>query len=459
MEQQLELMMHSLPLWSGIPFAGILLSIALFPLLAPHFWHLHYKKVTAIWSLLLAIPFLFAYREAAAHELAHVLLLDYLPFIILLWGLYTVSGGIYLRGTLVGTPVVNFMILLVGTLLASWMGTTGASMLLIRPLLRANKHRTRKTHIFIFFIFLVSNIGGILTPLGDPPLFLGFLHGVPFFWTMKLLPQFFVISTLLLVVFYFLDNYFYKTDVGPHEAAMHNAPVEPLRLEGSRNIFFLFGILVAVLISGLWQPGGFEIAGIAFGWQGFTRDPLILLMGGLSLHFTSKKIHDENDFGWNPMIEVAWLFFGIFVTIIPVLLILKAGVHGHLAFLVNNIDEAWHYFWMSGILSSFLDNAPTYLTFFNMALGQTGLTELQASQVLRGTLEHPQAANYIAFLKAISCGAVFMGANTYIGNAPNFMVRSICSEYGVKMPGFFGYMAWSAAILLPCFLLITLLFF
>jgi len=332
-------------------------------------------------------------------------------------------------------------------------------MLLIRPLLRANRYRKHNTHIFIFFIFLVSNIGGILTPLGDPPLFLGFLHGVPFFWTMKLLPEFLVVGGLVLAIFFAIDTYTFKRDHGTLETAIKKVGNHPLKLEGSLNILFLGGIVVAVLISGLWEPGGFKVAGIGFGWQGLTRDALIVLMGFLSLRFTDKRIHRENDFGWNAIIEVAWLFFGIFVTIIPVLMILKAGVHGHFGFLVANVTKAWHYFWISGGLSSFLDNAPTYLTFFNMSLGQTGLSEAEATQILRGTLEHPQAQNFINFLKAVSCGAVFMGANTYIGNAPNFMVRSICSEYGIKMPSFFGYMLWSICILIPAFLVVTWIFF
>ena len=459
MEQQLELMAENLPLWSGIPFVGILLSIALFPLFAPHFWHHHFKKVAVGWGLILAIPLLFTYNKLALFKILEVLLIDYVPFIILLWGLYTVSGGIYLKGSLVGTPGVNLLILVVGTLLASWMGTTGASMLLIRPLLRANRERKHKTHVFIFFIFLVSNIGGLLTPLGDPPLFLGFLHGVPFFWTMKLLPEFLVTASIVLAIFFIMDSYYYKRDHGLPETAIKYVEKHPLILEGYQNIIFLIGILAAVMISGLWEPGGFEVGGIALGWHDLTRDALIILMGLLSLKFTDKRIHRENDFGWNAMKEVAWLFLGIFVTIIPVLMILRAGVHGHLGFLIKAISEPWHYFWVSGSLSSFLDNAPTYLAFFNLALGQTGLSELEASQILRGTLQHPQAQNFIAFLKAVSCGAVFMGANTYIGNAPNFMVRTICSEYGIKMPSFFGYMVWSICILIPSFVVMTMVFF
>lgn len=452
----------ALPIWSGIPFIGILLSIALFPLFAPHFWHHHYKKVAIIWGLILAIPFLIAYKGVAAFKIGEVMLLDYVPFIILLWGLYTVSGGILLRGALVGTPILNLQMLIVGTILASWMGTTGASMLLIRPLLRANAMRKNKSHVFIFFIFLVSNIGGILTPLGDPPLFLGFLHGVPFFWTMHLAPEFLILSAIVLAIFFVFDTILYRKEVEVHkewEAQKARSKEYPLRIEGMHNFLYLGGIVALVLISGTWKPGEFSLFHIPMAYQNLTRDIGIIILGILSLKSTHHKVREDNGFTWDAIKEVGFLFFGIFLTIIPVLMILKSGIHGHLGFLIASVTEAWHYFWMSGILSSFLDNAPTYLTFFNLALGQTGLTEAEAAQILRGTLEHPQEQNFIAFLKAVSCGAVFMGANTYIGNAPNFMVRSICEENGVKMPSFFGYMLWSVAILVPCFLVLTLIFF
>jgi len=428
-------------------------------LLAPHFWEHHYQKISIAWALVLAIPFLAVYGGIAAHELVKVMLLDYLPFVILLWGLYTVSGGIFLKGSMVGTPVVNLQILVIGTLLASWMGTTGASMLLIRPLLRANHARKRKTHIFVFFIFLVSNIGGLLTPLGDPPLFLGFLHGVPFFWTMKLLPEFLLVSGLVLLVFFVIDSIYYKQDHGIPEKAIHFAEKHPLKLEGFQNILFLIGIMVAVLLSGTWDAGRFTVWGIELKIQDLTRDLIIVAMGMLSLRFTHPKIHKENNFNWEAMKEVAWLFFGIFVTIIPVIMMLRAGVHGHFSAFVSAVSEPWHFFWMTGLLSSFLDNAPTYLTFFNMALGQVGLSEADISLILRGLVDHPEAARFIAYLKAVSCGAVFMGANTYIGNAPNFMVRSIVQGHHVKMPSFFGYMLWSGAILVPVFIITTLVFF
>lgn len=459
METALEEVGRELPLWSGIPFLGILLSIALFPLFAPHFWHNHFKKIAIGWGLVLAVPFLIAFKNTALFKIAEVMLLDYLPFIILLWGLYTVSGGILLRGTLVGTPALNALMLIIGMILASWMGTTGASMLLIRPMLRANAERENKSHIFIFFIFLISNIGGVLTPLGDPPLFLGFLHGVPFFWTMQLIPEFLLVAAIVLVIFFIIDSILYKKEAVIPKEKKELAEKWPLRLEGMHNFLFLGGIIAAVLISGVWKSGHATVGGIHFEYRNLTRDVGILLMGILSIKTTHPKVREDNGFTWDAIKEVGFLFFGIFITIIPVLMILRAGTHGHLGFFIKKVSEPWHYFWMAGGLSSFLDNAPTYLTFFNMALGQVGLSEREASLILQGLSHHPAAHQFTAFLKAVSCGAVFMGANSYIGNAPNFMVLSISQENGVKMPSFFGYMVWSMLILIPAFLIVTLVFF
>ncbi|MFZ5983595.1 MAG: sodium:proton antiporter [Acidobacteriota bacterium] len=442
-----------LPLWSVLPFVGILLSIALFPLLAPHFWHHHYPKVSLAWGLLFLLPFLLAFRGEAGHETLHIFLIDYVPFIILLWGLFTVSGGIVVRGTLAGTPGINTALLAIGTLIASWTGTTGAAMLLIRPLLRANAARRHKVHVIVFFIFLVANIGGSLTPLGDPPLFLGFLHGVPFFWTMKLLPVMGAASAFLLVLFYLLDRHYYKKE-DPQAVAVPDGEKTPLRVDGLVNLLFLGGILGGVLLSGFWRPGSFSLLGIHMEIQNLVRDAIIVAMGGLSLWATPKALRDDNGFTWEPIREVAILFAGIFATIIPALAILKAGEQGHLAFLIRSVKEPWQYFWAAGGLSSFLDNAPTYLTFFNMQLGRfyPGLPEAQAVPQL--------IAQNAVFLKAVAAGAVFMGANTYIGNAPNFMVRSIAEEAGVDMPSFFGYMfKWSIPVLIPLFVGIGLIFF
>jgi Na+/H+ antiporter NhaD/arsenite permease-like protein len=459
LEEEAELLARRLPFWTGLPFAGILLSIALCPLLAPRFWERHYKRVAIAWALLLAIPFVSAFEALAIYKILEVVLIDYVPFLILLWGLYTVSGGILLRGTMVGTPVLNTLMLLVGTVLASWMGTTGASMLLVRPLLRANAARRQKSHVFIFFIFLVANIGGALTPLGDPPLFLGLIHGVPFFWTLKLLPVLLFVTGILLAVFFALDTWFYSRELRRVRDLAERGGGEPLRLEGGRNFLWLGGILAAVLLSGTWHAGHLDFYGIHLEVRNLARDLAILAMGFLSIRTTSQRIRRDNGFTWHPIQEVGFLFFGIFMTIIPVLMILHAGTHGQFAFLVSRVTESWHYFWITGLLSSFLDNAPTYLTFFNLALGQLDLTQAEVGAILRGVLDHPDGPRFAGFLLAISAGAVFMGANTYIGNAPNFMVLSIAQENQVKMPSFFGYMAWSGLVLLPVFLLVTLVFF
>ena len=459
-EAAIEKMSSELPLWSGLPFAGILLSIALLPLIAPRIWHKHFAKISFMWALAFAIPFLFVYKGLALYEIIHIYLVDYFPFIILLWGLYTVSGGIILRGSLAGKPAVNLILLIIGTILASWMGTTGASMLLIRPVLRANRHRKRKMHIVIFFIFLVSNIGGSLTPLGDPPLFLGFLHGVPFFWTFSLFPHFALVSLMLLVIFFILDTILYKREgpsVGSPDQDVQSA--SPLSLGGLHNFLFLGGIIGAVLFSGMVHIGHFTVFGVHVTYENIIRDAGIILMGLLSMWTTSRVIRRENEFSWFPITEVAYLFAGIFMTIIPMLAILKAGSEGSMGFITDQVKEPVHYFWITGILSSFLDNAPTYLTFFNLALGRLGLTEAASTAILTGQVSGETAIQYIAYLKGISVGAVFFGAMTYIGNAPNFMVRSIAMESGIRMPSFFGYMVWSVLILVPVFVIVTIVFF
>lgn len=440
-----------LPLWSVLPFVGILLSIALIPLLAIHFWVRHFPKVSAFWALVFAVPFLFFFREVAFHEIAHIIIIDYIPFILLLWALFTVSGGIYIKGTLKGTPAVNTIILLIGTILASIIGTTGASMLLIRPILRSNGWRVYKVHTIVIFIFLVSNIGGALTPLGDPPLFLGFLHGVPFFWTINLLPKMAFASIILLALYFILDSDYYKKE---SPTAVPDSEFEPLKIEGSHNFFFLAGIIGAVLFSGSIKLGEINIFGVQQTIENLVKDALLIVMGIASLIFTKQEVRKGNDFSWAPILEVAYLFAGIFITIIPALAILKAGEKGALHWLIKSVDSPAHYFWAVGILSSFLDNAPTYLTFFNSVLGKfyPGMPESQAVALL--------IVEKIPYLVAISVGAVFMGANTYIGNAPNFMVKSIAEEAGVKMPSFFGYMfKYSIPILLVLFIIMTFVFY
>ncbi|MFA6413171.1 MAG: sodium:proton antiporter [Syntrophales bacterium] len=445
-----------LPVWTVIPFGGILLSIALCPLLTPQFWHRHFGKVAAFWSLAFAVPFIMFFREIAVHEILYILLIDYIPFIILLWGLFTIAGGIAVSGSLRGTPVTNTILLLIGTVLASWVGTTGASMVMIRPLLRANQNRVKKAHIVCFFIFLVANIGGALTPLGDPPLFLGFLHNVPFFWvTTSVLPHMLLATVILLAVFFGIDRYLY----GREEAISLDEEPVPIRIEGLYNLLFLAGVIGIILVSGYWRPGHISVFGIEVQYQNLLRDGVIIILGLLSLYATPQRLRHANDFSWWPILEVAKLFAGIFITIIPALAILKAGSQGALAWLVTSVNTPAHYFWASGTLSSFLDNAPTYLTFFNMSLGRLGITEamIPAALATGTTAANPQ---FIAYLTAISAGAVFMGANTYIGNAPNFMVKSIAEEAGVKMPSFFGYMfKYSIPILIPVFIIVTYVFF
>ena len=429
------------------PFAGILLSIAIFPLVAPDFWHHNFGKISAFWAILLIVPFLLKVGfTITLYELLHVGLLEYVPFIILLLALFTISGGVQLKGALVGTPIVNTGIIFIGTALASWMGTTGAAMLLIRPLIRANKERKSKVHVIVFFIFLVANIGGSLTPLGDPPLFLGFLKGVNFFWTTSamMVPMLFMVFSLL-IIFFIFDSYLYKKEnIKKVETDIK------ISIEGSFNLLLLLGVIGSVLLSGFWRPHiEFELFYVHVELQNVIRDILLLTLTFASWKLTSSKIREANEYTWFPIVEVAKLFAGIFVTIIPAIAILKAGTSGALGVVFNSVSNQtgpinYMYFWATGILSSFLDNAPTYLVFFNTAGGDPIQLMGELSQTLL----------------AISAGAVFMGANTYIGNAPNFMVKSISESSGIEMPSFFGYLfKWSLPILFPLFIIVTFLFF
>jgi Na+/H+ antiporter NhaD/arsenite permease-like protein len=436
-------------LW-GVPFAGILLSIALFPLLAPSFWHHHYGKIAAAWALAFLLPFAATYGlPLAGSQLVHAMVEEYIPFIILLTALFTVAGGIHIRGNLRGAPGLNTGILAIGAVLASVMGTTGASMLLIRPLIRANDNRAHRVHVIVFFIFIVSNAGGSLTPLGDPPLFLGFLKGVDFFWTAKnILPDTMFILAVLLALFYAIDRHYYRK-----EGVL---PVDPtpdtkrIGFDGAVNFWLLGGVVVFVLISGFWKsPVSFDVFGTQVGLPGLVRDFGLIAITLLSLKITAAKVHADNQFEWGPMLEVAKLFAGIFLTIIPVIAMLKAGTQGPFGAIVSAVTRAdgqpdpAMYFWATGVLSSFLDNAPTYLVFFNTAGGDPAAL----------------MTTYASTLAAISAGAVFMGANTYIGNAPNLMVKAIAESRGVRMPSFFGYMAWSVSILVPLFIVSTFIFF
>ncbi len=434
----------------AIPFAGILLSIALCPLFMPGFWHHHFGKIAAAWSLAFVLPFAVVYGAGAATSgVVHAMVAEYIPFIILLTTLFTVAGGIFIRGNLHGSPAMNTGLLAIGAVLASFMGTTGASMLMIRPLIRANDNRKHAVHIVVFFIFIVSNAGGSLTPLGDPPLFLGFLKGVDFFWTMQHLfaQALFLVGTLL-VMFFLLDRWYYR-----REGVL---PVDPTPdtpktgFDGAVNFWLLGAVVALVLLSGFWKSSvGFHIAGAEVSLPGLVRDVGLIVVLLISLKITPRKVHDDNQFSWGPMLEVAKLFAGIFITIIPVIAMLRAGTQGPFGAVVAAVTRAdgqpypAMYFWASGVLSSFLDNAPTYLVFFNTAGGNP--------QVLMTSMA--------TTLAAISAGSVFMGANSYIGNAPNMMVKAIAEDRGVRMPSFFGYMLWSVGILVPLFVLMTFIWF
>ena len=555
-----------LPIWNIIPFIGMLLSIAIIPLINFHFWEHHYGKISLAWIVIFSIPFLIGYKGDGWYEIVHIILLDYLPFIILLTVLFTCAGGICLKGSLRGSPVVNTVMIAIGTALASWMGTTGAAMLLIRPLLRANQWRTHRVHVVVFFIFLVANIGGSLTPLGDPPLFLGFLKGIDFFWTMALLPAMLPVAIVLLIIFFIFDTFMFRKEGTPPE----DGKKEPLRLQGVWNFVLIVGIIGAILWSKSLADGpfkdhsiaekmapqiktaeekmtatkaeletyvnahendttikfdisnheyyelrqnhfhavaevnslraqkthdenrGISIFGVTVPYFNLVRDGLLLLIVFISLRYTPMYIpsslavaarmiflkitgryseHEHNlpehghhasdpnlletnvraanGFTWGPILEVAKLFIGIFICMIPALKILQAGIDGSLSTIVLAVQTTTNdpvnamYFWLTGILSSFLDNAPTYVVFFNTAGGDPTSLMGPMSQTLL----------------AISCGAVFMGANTYIGNAPNFMVKAIAEENGIRMPSFFGYMIWSVAILIPVFVIVTFVFF
>ena len=438
----------------GLPFALILLSIATGPLLFAHTWHHHFGKITAGWTLLFLIPFtlVFGFSESV-HLIAHAMVGEYIPFILLLLALYTISGGILVWGNLHGSPKLNTALLAIGTLLAPIMGTTGAAMLMIRPLLKANDNRKHNVHVVIFFIFLVANIGGGLTPLGDPPLFLGFLKGVDFLWTVEHMLAPVLISTIvLLTIFYIIDSrYFAKEgELLPRDPSPDSE--EGIKLFGKWNFVLLLCVIGAVLLSGMWKPQhpGFDILGTNYPLPNLVRDAILLVLTVVSLIITPKPVRAGNEFNFDPIAEVAKLFAGIFITISPVLAMLQAGEKGAFAGIISLVHDSagqpinTMYFWMSGMLSAFLDNAPTYLVFFNMAGGDP-------HELMRGDLFHT--------LLAVSMGSVFMGALSYIGNAPNFMVKAIAEQRKVPMPSFFGYMAWSFGILIPLFLLHTLIFF
>ncbi len=435
-------------LWA-LPFIGMLLSIALFPLFAPHFWEHHQGKIAALWAALTIVPLALTRSPGVALDaVAHTLILEYVPFILLLLALFTAAGGIVIRGNLHGSPATNTILLAIGAGLASLIGTTGASMVMIRPVMRANDDRTTNAHVIVFFIFLVSNIGGSLTPLGDPPLFLGFLRGVDFFWTTThLFGETLFVGGVVLAVFFALDTWIYRRD--GHSKPDPTPDGSLIHISGLPNLALIGVVIAAILFAAKVDLGAFQLLGQTVKVQNVIRDIVFVAVVFASLKLTPEYDHVANGFSWGPIVEVAKLFLGIFVTIVPVLAVLGAGREGAFSGLVAAVTNAdgtpnnAAYFWATGILSSFLDNAPTYLVFFELAGGDP--QSLMTKQALT--------------LAAISCGAVFMGANSYIGNAPNFMVYAIARGGNVAMPGFFGYMLWSGAVLIPVFVLTTFVFF
>lgn len=439
-----------------IPFAGLLLCIAMLPLVKAEWWEAHQPHAVVFWSLLFVLPFAFVYGPGQAFEkVLECIVDDYLTFIILLFGLFCVSGNITLEGDLAGSPRINVGLLLIGTMLSSWIGTTGASMLMVRPIIKMNAWRKRRSHIMVFFIFLISNIGGCLTPIGDPPLLMGFMRGVPFFWSLHLFPVLLFNVVILLTIFYFLDRRAYRKDIAEGLKPDISKPGTEVHILGLHNLIFLAMIVAAVILSGTlpgmaaFQDAEGAVRGIhLFGEVTLTYPALIevviiLVAAFLSFKTTSVEIRRKNHFTWGAIQEVAVLFVGIFITMQPALMILKANGAS------LGLNKPFEMFWATGCLSSFLDNTPTYLVFLTTA-GALGFTE--GMPTILGTVP-------IAMLEAISCGAVFMGANTYIGNAPNFMVKSISDENGIRMPSFFCYLLWSITFLIPVFLLDMLVFF
>lgn len=444
------------PVWLCIPFAGLLLCIAVMPLVKGEWWEAHQPLMVGFWIAAMVLPFIAVYGAGKTVEtVLECTVNDYLTFIILLFGLFCVSGNITMEGDFAGSPRINVGLLALGTLLSSCIGTTGASMLMVRPVIKMNSWRKRKSHIMVFFIFMVSNMGGCLTPIGDPPLLMGFMRGVPFFWSLHLLPMLLFNMAILLFAFYHLDKWAYRRDIAEGRKPDISKTGTEFRIDGLHNIVFLLMIVGAVILSGVlpgmpaFQDGAGNVKGIhIFGevtlsFPALIEIAVILLAAWLSFRTTKQEIRRRNHFTWGAIKEVAVLFIGIFITMQPALMLLKS-VGPELG-----LTQPSQLFWATGALSSFLDNTPTYLVFLTTA-GTLGITSGIATSL--GTVP-------AKLLSAISCGAVFMGANTYIGNAPNFMVKSISDENGVNMPSFFGYMLWSLAFLVPVFIIDTFVFF
>jgi Na+/H+ antiporter NhaD/arsenite permease-like protein len=432
-------------IWT-VPFIGLLLAIALGPVAAPRLWHHHYGKVASFWAATILLPEAAAHGGVATAQAALAIALhEYLPFILLLSALFTIAGGLRVTGTPHATPGVNTAILAIGVALASLIGTTGAAMIMLRPLIRANHHRRNTTHVFVFFIILVANVGGATTPLGDPPLFLGFLQGVPFFWPVAhLTAPTLSLAAVLLATFYVIDRVKHHRE----GAVPVLAEIERLGVEGRINIFFLAMVIGAVLLRGVWRPTTeLNLMGVEWELGDIVSDALLLAAGVLSMTLTPRAIRHANDFTWGPMIEIVMLFAAIFLVIRPVLAIIEAGTQGPTAPVITWLFAGGApierlFFWVTGALSAVLDNAPTYLVFFGFAGGDAA--------TLSGALTPT--------LKAISMGAVYFGAFTYLGNAPNFMVKAMAESHGVRLPSFFGYTLWVLVILLPPMILVELIF-
>ena len=432
-----------MPMWAMIPFGIMLLTIAVGPLVAEHWWENNRNKL--IVSLFLGVPTaIYLIINGLAHNVEHQLVYDYVPFIILLCALFVTTGGIHLSGDIKAKPIINTAFLGLGWLLASFMGTTGAAMLLIRPLLATNSQRKYTVHTVLFFIALVANCGGLLTPLGDPPLFLLYLRGAEFSWFFTMLPQWAFVGVILLVLYYLFDSYYYKKEDWTNLSA-DSREIQPIRITGCINFIYLLGIIasVAFINPGYIPQMGEEHAPM---WLKLLREIVLVSIIFLSMYTTKKKTREDNHFSWGPIIEVAVVFLGIFTTMIPAMMYLNNNAAS------LGLTQPWQFFYCSGVLSSFLDNAPTAVAFHSLAQGlPTEALSSLGGDFVAGIPE--------ILLQAISMGAVFFGAMTYIGNGPNFLVKSIAEENGVKMPSFFGYMIkFSLIILLPVYILMQLIF-
>ncbi|MBA4406602.1 sodium:proton antiporter [bacterium] len=429
-------MQHTnIPILTMLPFILMLLSIAVFPLFFNHFWEKNKNKL--IVAVVLSIPIIiYLFTAGLSEKLLETIVFDYVPFIILLGALFTITGGIYLTGDIEAKPAVNTLFLAIGAVLASFMGTTGAAMLLIRPVIQTNKERVFKVHTILFFIGIIANCGGLLTPLGDPPLFMMYLRGAPFTWFLKLTPEWFLTNLLLLIVYFVVDSYYHKRE--PAKAIIADRlNIHPIKVQGNLNFIWLIGIVLSVaFLNEQYLPFIREN-----NYFKFIREGAILGMGILSLLFTSNLLRVSNNFTWEPIKEVAYLFLGIFVTMVPCLLFLESNAK------ILGVTSVNQFYYFTGALSSFLDNTPTAVTFHSLAMG----LGINTGTLVAGIPEE--------ILKAISVGAVFFGSMTYIGNGPNFMVKAVAEENNIKMPDFFAYIyKFSLIILLPIFIIVQLIF-